>query len=128
MDCTVSCKTRELNAEERLERFKKHVGIKQFPVSTCQALVQTQPCPEKTSICSRSSCHHRTFRCGLKVLAKRRGQSVFTKFRAASCHCFAPCPCFACCNCCHDPFIVRSAQPRPPFTGFSLHIRLDVHD
>ena len=35
---------------------------------------------------------------------------MFTKFRAASCHCFAPCPCFASCGCCHDPFIVRSAQ------------------
>ena len=27
--------------------------------------------------------------------------------------------CFASCNCCHDPFIVRSAQTRPPFTGFT---------
>ena len=44
---------------------------------------------------------------------------MFTKFRAASCHCFAPCPCFASCNCCHDPFIVRSAQTCPPFTGFT---------
>ena len=31
-------------------------------------------------------------------------QSVFTKFRAASCHCFASC------HCCHDPFIVRSPK------------------
>ena len=38
-------------------------------------------------------------------------QSVFTKCRAASCHCVAPC------NCCHDLFIVRSAQTRPPFAG-----------
>ena len=56
---------------------------------------------------------------GSKVLAKWSGQSVFTKFRAASCHCFAPCPCFASCNCCHDPFIVRNAQTCPPFTGFT---------
>ena len=55
----------------------------------------------------------------LKVLAKWGGQSVFTKFRVASCHCVAPCPCFASFNCCHDPFIVRSAQTRPPFTGFT---------
>ena len=45
--------------------------------------------------------------------------SQFTKFRGASCHCVAPCPCFASCNCCHDPFIVRSAQTCPPFTGFT---------
>ena len=55
----------------------------------------------------------------LKVLAKWGGQSMFTKFRAASCHCVSPCPCFASCNCCHDPFIVRSAQTCPPFAGFT---------
>ena len=27
--------------------------------------------------------------------------------------------CCASCNCCHDPLIVKSAQTRPPFTGFS---------
>ena len=55
----------------------------------------------------------------LKVLAKEGGRSVFTKFRAASCHCVATCPCFASCDCCHDPFTVRSAQTCPPFTGFT---------
>ena len=40
----------------------------------------------------------------LKFSPSGGGQSVFTKIRAASCHCFASC------NCCHDPFIVRSAQ------------------
>ena len=54
-----------------------------------------------------------------KVLAKWCGQSVFTKFRAASSHCVAPRTCFASCNCCHDPFIVRSAQTCPSFTGFT---------
>ena len=38
---------------------------------------------------------------------------MLPKFRAASCHCFASC------SCCHDPFIVRSAQSRPPFTGLT---------
>ena len=103
-----------------------------FTVSTSQALVQTQSLVlKRTSICSLSSCHHRTLRGegrGLKVLAKWGDQSVSTKCRAASCQCFAPCSCFPSCSCCHDPFIVRSAQPRPPFTGFSLHIRFDVHD
>ena len=33
-----------------------------------------------------------------------------TKFRVASGHCVAFCFCFASCDCCHDPFIVRSAQ------------------
>ena len=44
-----------------------------------------------------------------------------SKFRAAFCHCFAPCSCPVSCNCycCHDPFIVRSAQTCPPFTGFT---------
>ena len=56
----------------------------------------------------------------LKVIASfKLGVSQFTKFRAAFCHCFAPCPCFASCNCCHDPFIVSSAQTCPPFTGFT---------
>ena len=64
----------------------------------------------------------------LKVPAKLNlGVSQFTKFRAASCHCFASC------RCCHDPFIVRS---RPPFTGFTqlctsvstfrFHVLIDV--
>ena len=39
-------------------------------------------------------------------------QSVFTKFRGASCLCFAPCPCFASCNCWYDPFIVRKLVHR----------------
>ena len=58
----------------------------------------------------------------LKVIANSEvGASQFTKYRAAFCHCFAPCLCFASCNCycCHDPFIVRSAQTCPPFTGFT---------
>ena len=29
------------------------------------------------------------------------------------------CHCSASCHCCHDPFIVRSAQTCPPLTGFS---------
>ena len=48
------------------------------------------------------------------------GVSQFTNFRVAFCHCFAPCPCSASCTCCHDPFVVRSAQTCPPFTGFTL--------
>ena len=48
-----------------------------------------------------------------------RRQSVFTKFRSAYWHCFAPCHCFASCHCCHDPFIVRSAQTRPRFADFT---------
>ena len=113
MNCTVWCKTRELNAEETLEKFKKHVCqltlIKQFTVSTCQAFVQTQPGPEKkTSVCSL--CHHRF--CGLKVIANF-GVGQYSKFRVASCHCVALCPC------CHDPFIVRSAQTCPPLNGFN---------
>ena len=53
------------------------------------------------------------------IANSRLGVSQFTKFRAASCHCIASRPCFASCNCCHGPFIVRSAQTRPPFTGFT---------
>ena len=49
----------------------------------------------------------------LKVLAKFGVSQCSQKFRAASCHCFASC------HCCHDLFIVRSAQTRPPFTGFT---------
>ena len=51
---------------------------------------------------------------GLKVIASSKvGVSQFTKFRAAFCHCFASW------NCCRGPFIVRSAQTCPPFTGFT---------
>ena len=61
VDCTVWCKTREPNVEEKLEEFNKHVCqrilIKQFTVSTRQTLVQIQPGPEKTS----ALCHHRAF-------------------------------------------------------------------
>ena len=73
------------------------------------ARVQSQLGPDTTGICSL--CHH-AFVGTLKVLGKF-DVSQFTKFRAASCHCFASC------HCCHDPFIVRSAQTRPPFTGFT---------
>ena len=68
----------------------------------------------KKSICSLC---HRAFM-GSEVLAKWGGQSAFTKIS----RCILPllCShCFASCNCCHDPLIERSAQTRPPFTGFS---------
>ena len=86
-------------------------------MSTCQALVQTQPGPEKKkSALSVINAHSGA----LEVLANSKlGVSQFTKFRAASCHCVAPCLCFASCNCCNDPFIVRKAQTCPPFTGFT---------
>ena len=74
----------------------------------------TQPGPEKTSALSVIIAQL----WALKVIANSKlGVSQFTKFRAAFCHCVAPCPCFASCNCCHAPFIVRSAQICPPFTG-----------
>ena len=66
----------------------------------------------KTSVCSLSSCHHRAL-VGSESSRQVRRQSVFAKFRAASCHCIASC------LCCHDPFIVRSAQTRPLLTGFT---------
>ena len=49
----------------------------------------------------------------LKSSRQVRRQSVFRNFLVAYCQCFASC------HCCHDPFIVRSAQTRPPFTGFT---------
>ena len=48
-----------------------------------------------------------------------RGSVSVHNFFVASFHCFEPCPCFASCNCCHDLFIVRSAQTCSPFTGFT---------
>ena len=78
------------------------------------ARVQSQPGPDTTGICSLC---HRAFMGSSASSRQVRRQSVFTKFRAACCHCFAPCPCFASCHCCHDPLIVRNAQTRPPFTG-----------
>ena len=51
-------------------------------------------------VCALSSCHHRAS-VGCKSSRHVRRQSVFTKFRG------------------HDPFIVRSAQTCPPFTGFT---------
>ena len=74
----------------------KLILVKQFTVSTRQALVY------KHSLIL--SCHHRASGWSKSSRQVWR-QSVFTKFCVASCHC------------CHDPFIVRSAQTRPPFTG-----------
>ena len=63
--------------------------------------MHTQSCPEKASALSVIIAHS----WALKVLANLKlGVNQFTKFRAASCHCFASC------HCCHDPFIVRSAK------------------
>ena len=73
------------------------------------ARVQSQPGPDTTGICSLC---HRAFMGSFESSSRVRRQSVFTNFRVAYCHCCASC------NCCHDPFIVRSAQTRPPFTGF----------
>ena len=74
------------------------------------ARVQSQPGLDTTCICFLC---HRAFMGCFKNSRQVRHQSVFTKFRAAYGHCFASC------HCCHDPFIVRSAQTRPPFTGFT---------
>ena len=49
------------------------------------ARVQAQPGPDTTGI---GSLCHRAFM-GSEVLAKWCGQSAFTKFRVATCHCFA---------------------------------------
>ena len=73
------------------------------------------PGPDTTSIWFLC---HRAFMKSFASSRQVRRQSVFTKFRVASCQWFAPCPCFASCHCCHDPFIVRSTQTRQPFTGF----------
>ena len=56
----------------------------------------------------------------VKVIAKF-GVSHSSIFRVAFCHYIAPCSCFASgnCFCCHDPFIVRSAQTCPTLTGFT---------
>ena len=82
-----------------------------------QNLVQTQLGPEKQASALSVIIAHSW---ALKVIASfKLGVSQFTKFRVAFCRCCAPCPCFASCTCCHDPFIVRSAQTCPPFTGFT---------
>ena len=71
-----------------------------------QALVQPQPGPEKASALSVIIAHL----WALKVTASSKvGVRYFTKFRVAFCHC----------HCCHDPFIVRSAQNCPPITDFN---------
>ena len=74
------------------------------------ARVQSQPGPDTTGICSLC---HLAFMGSFESSSRVRRQSVFTNFRVAYCYSFASC------NCCHDPFIVRSAQTRPPFTGFT---------
>ena len=74
------------------------------------ARAQPQPGPAITGICS---LRHRT-PMGSEVFASfKLGVGQFTKC------CVASCPCLASCDCCHDPFIVRKAQTRPPFTGFT---------
>ena len=79
-------------------------------VEAIMARVLSQPGPDTT--CIRSFCHRAFMGC-FKSSRQVRHQSVFTKFRAAYGHCFASC------HCCHDPFIAKSAQTRPPFTGFT---------
>ena len=87
-------------------------------MSTCQALVHTQPGPEKqASVFSPAVIIAHPW--ALKVIANSKLASVSSQNFAAFCHCFATCPCFASCGCCHDPFIVRSARTCPPFTGFN---------
>ena len=77
------------------------------------ARVHSQPRPDTTGICSLSSRVH-----GSKVPAKF-GVSQCSKIPRCILSLRCTCPCFASCDCRHDSFIVRSAQTRPPFTGFT---------
>ena len=56
---------------------------------------------------------------GLYKLSPSLASVSVQKFSRCILPLLLPSPCFASCNCCHDPFIVRSAQPCPPFTGFT---------
>ena len=72
--------------------------------------VQSQPGPDTTGICSLC---HRAFMGSIKSSRQVRRQSVFTKIS----RCILPLLCFLPLLSC--PFIVRSAQTRQPFTGFT---------
>ena len=76
---------------------------------------------KKTSICFPSSCHRRAFMGSKSYRQPQSWRRSLFKISRCICHCVAPCSCFVPCNCCccHDPFIVRSAQTCPPFTGFT---------
>ena len=92
------CNEQDARAESRKDPQKS----KKTRLPTARAHTQTGP--EKASALSVIIAHL----WALKVFA--RAVSQCSNFRAASCHCVTPCPCFASCDCCHDPFIVRSAQ------------------
>ena len=86
-------------------------------MSTCRALVQTQPGPEKKKTSDCSLCHHGAF-FGLKAITNIEVSQCLQNFALH----FAMTLLLALallCNCCHDPFIVRRAQTCPPFTGFT---------
>ena len=91
-----------------------------LPTDSCpnnSVRAHTQAGPDTAGICSLQLSSLRIR--GLSKFSRSGAVNQCSKFRAASCHCVAPCPCFASCNSSHDPFIVRSAQTRPPFTGFT---------
>ena len=126
VDCNFDARLLSKTRKERwTEKLSKHVCslvlVKQLTVLTRQALVQTQPGPEKASALSVIILHL----WGLyKLLQSLASVSVHKIPR------FILPLLLLLCNCCHDPFIVRSAQTRPLFTGFTqlARIRLDVHD
>ena len=115
-DARFVSKTRK---KRKTKKQRKHV-CKLILVKKIQCQLAKLSCAN-TAWSSKNVCSlcHRRASVGSKSYRQVRRQSVFEKFRFAYCTCCAPCHCFASCHRCHDSFIVRSAQTRPPFTGFT---------
>ena len=109
----------DCNFDARLvSKTRKYRSTKKLRKHVCQlTLVYTTQSVQAWSTAARPRRlvynHHRAFMGSKVFVSFKLGVNQFTNFCVACCHCFASC------KCCHDPFIVRSAQTRPPFTGFT---------
>ena len=81
------------------------------------ASVQSPPGPDKASALSVILARHWALKVVRQVRRSVNLHEISHCLLHLLCSCFAHCPCFA--HCCHDPFIVRSTQTCPPFTGFT---------
>ena len=120
------CKTREQNAEVS---FNKEIEEAHLPTDSC---LNNSMYKHKLVLryrkyrLSLSSCHHRALMASFQNSRQGWRQSVFTKFHAASCHCFAS-------LLLSPPVMIRSSWEVPDSSIIqwfysTLHICFYVHD
>ena len=110
-DCTFRCKDSPAKSRKDPQKSKKT----RLPPDSClnnSVRAQTHAGPEK-SVRSLSSSH-------VSGLQKFSPSPVsISVHKISRCKLPLPCSCPLLCLLLHGPFIVRSAQTRPPFTGFT---------